>query len=168
MAAISGWGGRVSVNPTSGSSIASGTAMSVTRWSINNRADAVDATTMEHQGLEDAVSGVEMYDISFECIYDTTLNPFLATPNLNPGRSGGASQVGSNYITVTLTMDRGAASARSWYFPRVLITDASMDDEVRGVVRYTVQGKSTLGVTFVAGSTPTLGSLPAAPTANPG
>ncbi len=159
MSAISGWTGRVNV---------SGTAMPVTRWTVNNRADAIDVTTMEHAGLYGGASGVEEYDISFDCIYDTTLNPFLAVPNLNPGVSGGSTATAPVFLTVGLVLDRANSATRSFSFPRVLLTDVQMDNEVRGVVRYSCQGKSTLGVTFVAGGAPTLGTLPVAPTASPG
>ena len=159
MGAISGWGGRVNLNST---------AMPVTRWTLNNRADAIDVTTMEHQGLYGGVSGVEEYDISFDCIYDTTLNPFLAIPNVNPGVSGGAVPSASVFSAVGLVLDRANSGTRSFTFPRVLLTDVQIDDEVRGVVRYSCQGKSTLGVAFVAGSTPVVGTTPIAPTANPG
>lgn len=57
MGAISGWGGRVTVN-SGGSSLGTGTSMPVTRWTVNDRADAVDCTTMEHAGFYDGVSGV--------------------------------------------------------------------------------------------------------------
>ncbi len=174
MGAISGWGGRVRVN-TAGQGIDTGTAMSVTRWTVNDRAEGVDATTMEHNGFPDYVSSVNEYDISFDCIYDTTLNPMLPTPNLNPGVSGGATAATPVYVTITLTMDRAFSTTKSWIFSRVLVTDMQMDDEVRGVVRYSVQGKATRGLVYSAGGVPTtvagLGLVSNSfqlPSANPG
>lgn len=103
------------------------------------------------------------------------MSPFAVTPVLTPGASNPSTSASSyTYCTLTVTLDRASAATRSWVFRRVLITDVQMDDEVRNVVRYSVQGKATAAVSFTLGSAPTFtgpgaaGATNPAPTGTPG
>lgn len=127
MAAIAGWNGSLSVG---------GTTLPVTRWNISWKTDALEVTTMETTGpgtlmtpLSAFTPGITDMDISFDAIWDTTVDPIVSSPpNLRPG-------------TRITSMTVSLAGGTSWTFTNVLLTDLNMDDEVRGIVKYTCSGK---------------------------
>ena len=157
MAAISGWGGRVRIGGAAGRSLPVG------RWSATERMDPVEATTMEGVGQGTYAAGVTDWDVSFDCFWDTTIETILSNePSVIPGTSAKDYLNASTKVVLELFLDRASAT-RKWIFQDgVLITNVTMDDEVRGVVRYTVTGIASRPVTF-GGAAPTVNAGPARP-----
>lgn len=151
MSAISGWGGRVRIGGAGGRSLPVG------RWNVVERLDPVEVTTMEHGGRGGYVAGVTDWEVTFDCFWDTALGGILLnTSAVVPGEATNAGKddanSSTNYLQVELFLDKNVGTV--WSFGTVLVTNLSMDDEVRGVVRYTVSGINSQPVTF-GGASPT-------------
>ena len=168
MSAISGWGGRVAVSGAINDVAGRGSCLPILSWTLENRAEEIDVSVMG-SGFGDYISSITEYEVAFDCLYDTTLNPFLASPfpNLNPGEISVVPSTTITYYTITLSMDNTNA-LRVHVLPRVLLTAVQVTDEVRGLVKYSVKGKSTRSSTFTPGEVAIFGPVPIKPTANPG
>ncbi len=169
MGAISGWGGALSISTTVSGIFGGGTRLPILGWSITNRVDPLDVTLMGQKGYEDCLSGVTTYDLSFECLYDTTLNPFLAIPNLNPGEAEDFASSSNTYYTASFFMDKTATDGRRGYkFPRIMLLEVTLTDEVKGMVKYSVSAKSSRSGTYEIGQDVTRGPVPDKPFGSPG
>ncbi len=171
MAAFSGFGGRVR---------ASGSALTATRWQVMWKTDALDVTNFEviggpaglsvlstppgpptdaspfsQQGT-DAFGGVATpvsawcpgitdIDVTVDCYWDSSLSPFSKTaPLVVPGL----------IVLCTLFYDR-STTGHSWGPVEILIDSVSMDDEVRGVIKWSFSGKvAGFGTTTVTSVPP--------------
>ena len=132
MAAISGWEGQVLIGGA--------TVLPVTRWNVSWKADAIDVTTMATGtgavlgNLSSPVSawevGITDMDCSFDAVWDMTMDPIGSSP---PALRAG------NLIRASFFLSQ--ANNIAYTFTRVRITEVNIDDEIRGVVKYTVSGK---------------------------
>lgn len=147
MGAISGWGGRVRVGGVNG------VALPVTRWTVTERTELPEVTTMEHYGQGSYAVGVRDWDVSFDCFWETALNPLTGATNVIPGNAGSYLQSSLNSVVLDLFMDKSSAT-RVWTFNNVIVSDVATDSDVRGVVKYSVTGKGTALTTF-GGAAPT-------------
>ncbi len=158
MAAFSGFGGRVFV---------SGSALPATRWQVMWKTDALDVTNFEvlggpsntnglsappgppttnasqfsqsgtdaYGGVATPVSawcpGITDMDVTVDCYWDSAVSPFIkAAPLVVPGL----------IVTCKLFYDRSNAG-HLWGPVDILIDSVSMDDEVRGVIKWSFSGK---------------------------
>lgn len=142
MAAISGFGGRVTIEDI---------VMPAGRWTVNWRGENVDVSTFEHGLLKEYMLTAYDIEVTLDCFWDLGVNTFDANgPNLLPGGTT-VSQIFTDSVGVELLYCRTDGINRLFDFPEVLIESVSVDDEVRGVIRYSVVGRVHRKVVFAAG-----------------
>ncbi len=108
-------------------------SMQATRWTVEWRVDAIDTSCLRNHGWGIYTPGVTDFDISVDCIYDTTDNPFA---------SSGVLGIGPATTFRTFLALNEALANEGFNFPRVLLMDVRIDDSIRDVIRYSLRGRA--------------------------
>ncbi len=128
---VAGFGGFVELRPVASTSNL--LSMQATRWTVEWRVDAIDTSCLRNHGWGIYTPGVTDFDVSVDCIFDTTDDPFT---------SGGSLSLGAG-STFRAKLSLSEAHASLFFdFPRVLLMDVRVDDSIRDVIRYSLRGRA--------------------------
>lgn len=108
------------------------------KWTVNMRADELDTTCFENVGFGSVIAGVHEAEVTLEGIWENSIhaNP----PDIMPGNS----------LIVELFIDWQNLAGVKYFFPDLLVLSVNVDTEVRGLIKYTLSGK-TRGTWSAAG-----------------
>lgn len=131
---LEGWAGRV------GFGAAGPTYYPVTHWTVTTKVETADITRAEDFSASYPIANttVRTYvpvacdiDATIEMLWDKTLNPLHSstTPSLRPAQK----------VFAYLSLDK--ANATCLFSLYLLLTDMTIDQEVRGVCKVTLIGK---------------------------
>lgn len=129
MATYAGKRARVQVN---------GSNLCATKWSVTNKVDELDVTCFEGNGFAAYDAGVYDADITFDAFWE--YNVHAAPPLLVAGANA----------VIRLYIDYGALAGTYFNFPTALLTNVTVDAEVRGMVKYSVTAKAHGTYTYPA------------------
>lgn len=139
MPILTGHGGFVRFVHTAGT-----TVMHAIRFTVDMRVDALDETTFVNANWGQHVNGVQDYEISVDCLFDTTSDLF-PVGGLSAAQNvfiAAALQPGCN-MGIFAELDEGNA-VRRWSFPETIILDVRIDDSVRDLLRFSVSARASL------------------------
>ena len=135
MGFYSGWGGRVVVS-TEGVD----KALPVGRWQVSFTCELVDRTVATSGDFREYLTGYKDIEATVDCFWESALNVMREAPLIVP----------ATFLKLYLYIDKN--SLKGWRLHNFVISSVVMDDEVRGVVKYTFTGKQS-GQNFSTPST---------------
>ncbi len=106
------------------------TNLASVKWTLLSKVEEVDDSSFEDAPFTRVRPALKSAELTIDGFWEEDIhqNP----PDLSPGQ----------YITVELFPDAIQLPGRRYYFPLVLVCSLSIDAEVRGIVKYTLSGKS--------------------------
>lgn len=107
-----------------------GHTLASVKWTALFSAEEVDDSSFEDAPYKRVRPGMRQCELTVEGFWEAGLH--VAPPDLKAG----------NYVEVRIYPDAANLQNQYFYFPLVLILTLSIDAEVRGMVKYTMTGKS--------------------------
>jgi hypothetical protein len=130
MATTSGKHGTGSIGGSPGTAIDG-----LTKWTVDEKGDELDATDAEANGVGQVDVGVIEPTVTVEGFHKLSSGPF-------PGL-----RVGTELTNVYLTLNKYIANS-SWIFTKLVVTQINSMSEVRGQIRWSVTARNAVGGTY--------------------
>lgn len=108
-----------------------GTSMPCSNWQFSEKTDGVDTSNTTQAGKRTNIDGLSRVDASFDCFWDTSVNPFSNSPTLQSGTN------------VDLNIFAHASDATPIFdSPTFFVESVDVDGDVSGAIKYSVKGYS--------------------------
>lgn len=122
--------------------IGGATFLCAVKWSVSAKVDELDTTCFENSGFATYIGGIHEADVSIEGNWENNIhaNP----PNIGPNAT----------LALELFIDATNLAGVKFTFPALLVTNCTVDVEVRGIVKYTITGKTVGSYSFPGGIVP--------------
>lgn len=138
MALYSGKFGRVVLD--------GGVTLASVKWTALFSAEEVDDSSFEDAPYKRVRPGMRQCEITVEGFWEAGLHFF--PPDLKAG----------NYVEMRIFPDAQNLQNQWFYFPLVLVLTLSVDAEVRGMIKYTMTGKSDGSFSYFGNNINVLGT----------
>lgn len=111
--------------------------LAVTSWKIKHVSDDLDVTSTESEGFREYQDGLEHLEVTLEANWNAAMHPGIAPLDMQ----------NTKYLnSVELFADRNLTNP-DYTIPKLKISDSDSDLGVDGIVKYTINGKSSASFT---------------------